>query len=49
MSRCREGSSLLRLVEDPAAQDWKQAVFYQQSRGYYSNWTDNYQELMETV
>ena len=40
VSVCREGRSLLRLVE---GQEWKDTVFWQQPRGYWGNKTTNYQ------
>ena len=36
-SFCREGTSLLELINNP--DEWKTAVFYQQPRGYYQGYT----------
>jgi len=38
---CREGTSLLRMLDD--SQTWKEVIFWQQPRGYWTNWTKNYQ------
>ena len=38
ISLCREGSSLLDLVNNPG--EWKSAIFYQQQRGYYNSYPD---------
>ena len=41
VSRCTEGSSLIKLIETP--EDWKSAIFWQQPRGYWSELTHKYQ------
>jgi len=41
VSVCTEGTSLMRLIEKP--EWWKKAVFWQQPRGYWSQWQKEYQ------
>lgn len=41
VSFCREGSSLIELLESPGS--WKDTIFWQQPRGYWSEWQKGYQ------
>lgn len=40
---CREGMSLLRIVQDQSESQWKDTVFWQQPRGYWGQQTAHYQ------
>ena len=40
ISLCREGSSLLNLVNNPG--EWKNSIFYQQQRGFYNDYPDKW-------